>query len=113
MGKTEMRRVFRTGGRETDSPEGETLRDPLGHAYDNEYPPSTQESYRRAMEGRSRKAAIRAFCVMCMGFQPHHVRGCTAPWCPLYPYRLGAVDDGRGRPVGGDDDQDADEEVEP
>ena len=89
-----MRRVLHAGNRGTDGPEGETLRHPPGHAYVNEYPPSTRESYRRAMEGRSRKAAIRAFCVMCMGYQPHHVRGCTAPWCPLYPYRLGAVDYG-------------------
>ena len=87
-----MRRVFQAGGRETDASEGETLRHPPGRAYENGYPPSTRESYRRAMEGRSRKAAIRAFCVMCMGYQPHHVRECTAPWCPLDPYRLVAVD---------------------
>ena len=108
-----MRRVFQTGHRGTDGPEGETLRHPPGRVYVNEYPHSTRESYRKAMEGRSRKAAIRAFCVMCMGYQPHHVRGCTAPECPLYPYRLGAVDDGQGDVVKRNSTGDKDEEAAP
>jgi hypothetical protein len=108
-----MKRVFHAGHRGTDGPGGETLRHPPGRAYVNEYPPSTRESYRRAMEGRSRKAAIRAFCVMCMGYQPHHVRGCTAPWCPLYPYRLGVVDGGKGDVVQRDSTGDKDEVAVP
>ena len=108
-----MRRVFHAGHRGTDGPEGETLRHPPGRAYVDEYPPSTRESYRRAMEGRSRKAAIRAFCVMCMGYQPHHVRGCTAPGCPLYPYRLGSVDNGHNSRTKRDDIGNTDEEAAP
>ena len=65
------------------------------------------------MEGRSRKAAIRAFCVMCKGYQPRHVRGCTAPGCPLYPYRLGAVDDGRDSMAKRENTMNRDEEVTP
>lgn len=44
--------------------------------------------YERAMRGRSRRAAIEAFCAMCMGWDRQAVPGCTAPACPLYPYRL-------------------------
>ena len=43
--------------------------------------------FRRAWQGRSRKAAIRAFCLECMGYQSAEVNRCTAPACPLYPYR--------------------------
>ncbi len=31
--------------------------------------------------------AIRAFCVYCMGNQVKLVEGCTAPECPLFPFR--------------------------
>ena len=43
--------------------------------------------FRRAWRGRSRKAAMRAFCLECMGYQSAEVNRCTAPACPLYPYR--------------------------
>lgn len=33
--------------------------------------------------------SIRRFCVYCMGGQAQHIAGCTAPTCPLYPYRSG------------------------
>ena len=42
----------------------------------------------RARNG-SRKAAIRAFCLECVGWIPSEVKACTVPYCPLYPYRLG------------------------
>jgi len=45
-------------------------------------------TYQRAMSGRSRKAAIRAHCLMCVDWQYKAVVQCTAPDCPLYPYRL-------------------------
>ena len=47
--------------------------------------------YRRAMTGKSRRAAVRANCLMCCGWQFVEVERCTAPTCPLYPYRLGAA----------------------
>ena len=41
----------------------------------------------RAWTGKSRKAAIRAFCLECVGYESAEVNRCTAPACPLYPYR--------------------------
>jgi hypothetical protein len=45
--------------------------------------------FRRAWAGKSRKAAMRAFCLECMGYESAEVPRCTAPTCPLYPYRRG------------------------
>jgi len=33
--------------------------------------------------------AIRKFCVECMGFQVSEIIKCTAPLCPLFPFRQG------------------------
>jgi hypothetical protein len=44
-------------------------------------------NYKRAMRGRSMKAAIKAFCLECVCWQKEEVRRCTALACPLYPYR--------------------------
>ncbi len=33
------------------------------------------------------RRAIIEFCKECMGFQTAEVRRCTAPLCPLYPFR--------------------------
>lgn len=41
----------------------------------------------RTWTGKSRKAAIRGLCLECMGYQSAEVNRCTAPACPLYPYR--------------------------
>ena len=35
----------------------------------------------------TRKRAIRFFCYECMGWQKQEVRNCTAPNCPLFPFR--------------------------
>ncbi len=45
--------------------------------------------YRKAMEGKSRKAAMHAFCLECCGHQIADVFECTDRGCPLYPYRPG------------------------
>ena len=52
-------------------------------------PKSYRLIYKRAMLGKSRKAGIKAFCNECMGWEglQGSVRACTAPACPLYPYR--------------------------
>ena len=34
----------------------------------------------------TRSKAIKAFCTECMGFSGHP-QECTAPLCPLYPFR--------------------------
>lgn len=54
-----------------------------------EVPERCRSLYNRAMGGKSRQAAIRAFCLMCVGWVAPEVRRCTAPNCPLYPYRQG------------------------
>jgi hypothetical protein len=44
-------------------------------------------NYDEAVSGRSRKAAIKAFCLECVGWEKEEVRLCTGLACPLYPYR--------------------------
>lgn len=51
-----------------------------------------KSTYATAKRGRSRRAAIRAHCLMCVGWNSAEVRLCTAPDCPLYPYRLGGME---------------------
>ena len=55
----------------------------------SEMPPICVNAYLKAMRGRAPKAAIKAFCEMCMGWEDRIVQisGCTDPACPLYPYR--------------------------
>lgn len=55
--------------------------------------------YERAIAGKSRKDAIRAHCLMCMGWDSTKVSQCTAHACPLHRYRLG------GQNADGGDDQ--------
>ena len=43
--------------------------------------------YDKAVAGRSRKAAMHAFCLECCGYQIQEVYLCTDLGCPLYPYR--------------------------
>lgn len=52
--------------------------------------------YQEAMTGRRPQRAIRTFCLMCVGWQRIEVDKCTAPSCPLYPYREWAK--GHGQP---------------
>lgn len=51
-------------------------------------PPAYRGHYRRAMTGKSRKAAIRAFCLECVGWNASGVRKCTGTKCPLYKFRI-------------------------
>lgn len=46
-----------------------------------------QANYDRAMQGKSLKAGIKAFCLECVCWQKEDVRQCTSLACPLYPYR--------------------------
>jgi len=43
--------------------------------------------YKRAVAGKSRKAAMHAFCNECCGWQIKEVFLCTDLACSLYPYR--------------------------
>lgn len=33
--------------------------------------------------------AVRAFCLECLGWSPDEVKRCSAPLCPLHPFRFG------------------------
>ncbi len=47
-------------------------------------PPKYRAMYKRAMSGRSRKAAMRIFCLECVYYSEMEV---SLSNCPLYPYR--------------------------
>jgi hypothetical protein len=46
-----------------------------------------QGIYNRAMSGKSRKAAMHAFCLECVCWERNEVALCTDKDCPLFPYR--------------------------
>lgn len=50
-------------------------------------PCSYRATYDRAVKGKSRKAAMHAFCLECCGWQIKEVFLCTDLGCSLYPYR--------------------------
>lgn len=52
-----------------------------------EIPRQHRATYDRAMMGKSRKAAMRAFCCECCGWELREVFFCTDLACALYPYR--------------------------
>lgn len=43
--------------------------------------------YARAMSGKSRKAAMKFFCIECVGYVSGEIGKCTDKDCSLYPYR--------------------------
>lgn len=49
--------------------------------------PSARSHFEAAFAGKSRKAAVTAFCVQCVGYDRDEVRNCTSWACPLFPYR--------------------------
>ena len=54
---------------------------------EQQMPKVHRANYRGAVSGKSRRAAIKAFCLECVCWQKEEVRLCTALACPLYPYR--------------------------
>jgi hypothetical protein len=55
-----------------------------------EIPRSHRRKYRLAMSGKSRKAAVDAHCLHCMGWDEgamEAVKKCNTYGCPLWPYR--------------------------
>jgi len=52
-----------------------------------EIPKSYRNNYLKAMRGKSKVSAIKAFCLECMGWQRNEVKNCCSKMCPLYPYR--------------------------
>lgn len=79
----------RAQNRVSEGGEASSTRNPRIIEEERQYPPRARGIYRRAMSGLSRKAAMDAFCIGCMGYNPHLVADCTAPQCALYPYRRG------------------------
>ena len=54
----------------------------------SQMPESCRNSYLRVMGGKApHRVAIKAFCLECVGWLRREVTLCTAPACPLYPYR--------------------------
>ena len=53
----------------------------------NDIPEIYRNHYKKAMTGRNRTAAIKSFCLECMGWQRTEVKNCDSVACPLYPYR--------------------------
>lgn len=53
----------------------------------SQMPNHCRNTYLRAIGGRSPRAAIKAFCLECVGWQRAEVVRCTAPACPLWSYR--------------------------
>lgn len=54
-----------------------------------ELPVRIRPIFRRAWAGKSRKAAMRAHCLECCGYESAEVGRCTGATCALYPYRGG------------------------
>jgi hypothetical protein len=46
-----------------------------------------RKTYDKAMQGKSLKSAIKAFCLECCCWQKEEVRLCTSFACPLFLYR--------------------------
>ena len=52
------------------------------------YPEQTKKTWLKAQNSNSRKTAIRAMCLLCLGGSAKEVATCTQPACPLYKYRI-------------------------
>ncbi len=52
------------------------------------YNPTTRVAWSRAMTTNSRKNAIRAMCLLCLGGSPSDVKTCTEKNCPLWKFRI-------------------------
>ena len=53
----------------------------------SQMPQRSRATYLRALAGKSRTAAIKAFCSECVGWQRKEVAGCISVACPLFQYR--------------------------
>jgi hypothetical protein len=53
------------------------------------YPTIAKNAWQKGQETPgSRRFAIRAMCLLCVGGSPKEVTACTAPWCPLFKFRV-------------------------
>jgi hypothetical protein len=56
-----------------------------------EIPKPYRRNYKKAVNGSSRKAAVKAFCLECSLWQENEITDCKAVTCPLYAVRPFAV----------------------
>lgn len=54
----------------------------------NDIPTKYKSLYKKARDGKHRKAAIRFGCLHCVSYNDNEVRKCTDKDCVFYPYRL-------------------------
>lgn len=52
-----------------------------------EMPPIYRATYKKAVAGKSLRAAVNSFCAECTIWQREEVRLCTSLACSLWPYR--------------------------
>ena len=52
-----------------------------------EIPQIYRKDYEKAVIGRSKPAAIKAFCLECVCWQKNEITNCTSVTCPLYTVR--------------------------
>ena len=52
-----------------------------------EMPPIYRATYKKAVAGKSLRAAVNSFCAECVMWQREEVRLCTSLSCQLWPYR--------------------------
>jgi hypothetical protein len=55
-------------------------------------PQAYKRNYQNAVQGKSLRAAVNAFCIECTGWQRNEIIFCTSLACPLYavrPYQEG------------------------
>jgi len=50
-------------------------------------PKPYRSTYRKAMRGRSLRAAVNSYCLECVWYSRDEVKKCPDKGCPLYPYR--------------------------
>ena len=53
----------------------------------SQMPETCKGIYKKAMTGKRRGQAVKAFCQECMGYVREEIKLCSDTGCPLYPYR--------------------------
>jgi len=53
----------------------------------NQIPESRKAKYKKAVSGKSLRAAVNSMCLECVGYSTREVSLCTDLACPLYMYR--------------------------
>lgn len=53
----------------------------------NSIPLAYQKNYEKAMSGKSDRAAVKAKCLDCTGYQKNEIAKCPSTTCPLHPRR--------------------------